>query len=173
MTISNGAPPIRERRLDMVLAVIFGFFAFTSLTMDILTGLNVNLLETWYPLAKPVYDYAVLADPLLIVNPPALQVMCGISAFIFGPFTLWLVRALWVGDRRIRIPAIVYASAITYSMPVYFFIEFMSATPPTHLPIFFGATLPYLIFPVVLLWHMWVSPFWRQDVAGAVTFQDR
>jgi hypothetical protein len=162
MNTSSDIPPIRERKLDFALAIIFSFFAFTSLAMDSLTGLNINLLATSYPFAKPIYDYAMLADPLLVVNPPALQVMCGISAFIFGPFTLWLVRALWVGDRRIRIPAIVYASAITYSMPVYFFIEFMSDTPPTHLPIFFGATLPYLLFPMVLLRHMWVSPFWNQ-----------
>ena len=162
MNTTSVIPPIRERKLDFALAIIFSFFAFTSLAMDSLTGLNINLLSTSYPFAKPIYDYAMLADPLLIVNPPALQVMCGISAFIFGPFTLWLVRALWVGDRRIRIPAIVYASAITYSMPVYFFIEFMSDTPPTHLPIFFGATLPYLLFPIVLLRHMWVCPFWNQ-----------
>jgi len=167
MTSQLAIPPIKERRLDRILAFVFAFFAFTSLTMDSLTGLNINLLTTAYPFAKPIYFYAELADPLLLVNPPALQIMCGISAFVFGPFTIWLVRALWIGDRRIRIPAIIYASAITYSMPVYFFIEFMSATPPANLPIFFAATLPYMVFPIILLWHMWVDPFWSQSVEPA------
>ena len=148
--------------VDRFLSVVFGFFAFTSLAMDWLTALNVNLATSSYPLAKPVYDYAQLADPLLIVNPPALQIMCGISAFVFGPFTVWLSWALWTGYRAIRIPAIIYASAIVYSMPVYFYIEFMSATPPTNQPVFWGATLPYLIFPLYLLWRLCTAPEWQQ-----------
>ena len=152
----------RQRPLiDRVLSIVFGFFAFTSLAMDWLTALNVDLSKSSYPLAKPVYDYALMADPLLITNPPALQIMCGISAFIFGPFTVWLARALWVGDLRVRIPAIIYASAIIYSMPVYFYIEYMSETPPTNAGVFWGATLPYLIFPMILLWRMWTGEEWK------------
>ena len=128
--------------------------------MDSLTGLDVNLKESAYPFARPVYEYALIADPLLIINPPALQAMCFISAFIFGPFTLLLVWALKTGARWIRVPALIYGSALTYSMPVYYFMEFMSETPPPNLVVFLGATLPYLVAPILLVWHMWRSPFW-------------
>ena len=160
MTIAPLVTSKSHSSIDRMLAVVFGVFAFTSLSMDWLTALNVNLKTSAYPLAKPIYDYALMADPLLIVNPPALQVMCGISAFIYGPFTIWLAWALWTGHRRIRIPAIIYASTIIYSMGVYFYIEFMGETPPTHLPIFLGATLPYLLFPMLLLWRMWSGGYW-------------
>lgn len=55
-------------------------------------------------------------DPLLLHPPIGLEIQTFISAFVFGPFYLLLVYAFSTGRDWIRMPAILYVSAMTYGM---------------------------------------------------------
>lgn len=156
MSQTTASPrPITQRPLDLGLAVVFSVFAVTSLVFDMMTALDIPLQGSTNPLAQATLSYATTVDPLLLQNPLFLRLMCVVSAFVMGPFYLVLVYALVKSRPWIRLPSIVYASAILYSMVIYLGVELLGDTPPLNLPAFLGATLPYVIAPLVLLVRMW------------------
>src|SRR5439155_1098081 len=86
--------------------------------------------------ARANWWYANGTDPLLLHAPIGLKVQVAISAFVFGPFYLLLVYAFVAGRDWIRMPAIVYVSAMTYGMVLLFGAEFLGDLPPTNVPKF-------------------------------------
>ncbi len=155
MTGPSDPIPLRARPRDWFFVVAFGFFALSSWLSDTVAALGISArADSPNPLARASYFYARGADPLLIANPFYLQVSCFISAFVFGAFYPVLVYAFVRGRNWIRIPAIVYVSAMTYGMVMFLAMEFLGPLPPTDLPWFFSWNLPYLLIPLALGWRM-------------------
>lgn len=142
------------RRIDAFFVVTFASFALTSFLFDRTAALDIIGPDSADPFARAIYWYGVRYDPLVLENPLFLQVMSGISAFVFGPFYLWLVRGFVRRDERIRIPAIVYAWMMLYSMVVHLAVELWGELPPPNIPVFVGVYAIYVIAPVLLLWRM-------------------
>ncbi len=147
--------PLRQRPGDWFFVVAFSLFAFTSFFSDTLAGLGVRFSPdagSWWVRAN--YWYAAGTDPYFLAHPAHLQVQTFISGFIFGPFYLLLVYAFVTGRDWIRMPAIIYVSAMVYGMIVFLGSEFVSQLPPTNLAKFLGFNLPYLIVPLLLGYRM-------------------
>lgn len=159
-----GAGSKRHVRLgDRLLAGWALSFAATSLIFDRIAALECGPLQPADSGPKALfYWWATTYDPLIAANPLWLQIMSGVSAFVFGPFYAWLAASLLRG-RAVRGPAIVYASVMLYSMVVFLGVHaFGELRPPVP---WLVALLyaPYVLFPLVLLWRFLPRPYDPQE----------
>jgi len=147
-------PAPRRTVLDAFLVATLCAFAATSLLCDRTAALDIIAPDSADPFARAVYWYGVRYDPLVVANPLFLQVMSGISAFVFGPLYLWLARGLWRRDRSIRLPALLYVATMLYSMVVHLAAEIWGELPPPHWDVFVAVYAPYVVVPIALAWRL-------------------
>ena len=90
--------------------------------------------------------------------------MFGIDAFVFGTFYLVLVYAFVRQRNWIRLPALLFASAMFYSVVVYVLMEaFSEHAEQTNLPMVLLIGSPYTLMPLLLVYRMWKpNPFGTQ-----------
>ena len=157
------APP--RRPLDKVFIVAFSIFAFTSLILEQWIVWGVDLRAATDPLGRAWRWYAETYDPLLLDRLLSIRVMFGIDAFVFGTFYLVLVYAFLRRRNWIRVPALLYAAAMVYSVVVYDLMEaFSEHAAETNLPMVLLIGAPYTIIPILLIWRMWEpEPFGPAD----------
>jgi emopamil binding protein len=146
---------LRERPGDWLFVLAFSFFAFSSCFSDAVVTRGVPLAPDspsfW---ARANWWYANGTDPLLFHPPIGFRMQTGVSAFVFGPFYLVLVYAFLTGRDWIRMPALLYVSAMVYGMVIVLGTEFLGDEPPTNVPKFLAFNLPYLFVPLLLGWRM-------------------
>lgn len=149
--------PMRERPFDLFLVCWFCLFAVSSLVFEPFIVFDVDLEATTDPIGKTWYWYASSFDPLFLDTPLWLRIMCGIDAFVFGPFYLVLVYALVSGKEWIRVPALLYGAAIIYSTLVYFGYEVLDPEnrARANLTAVFLVNIPFTLVPLLLVWRMW------------------
>src|SRR4051794_34829258 len=101
--------PLLQRPVDLVFAIVFACFTVNCLAFDSLNALGIPLAgDSPNPLARATFNlYAKDADLLLIANPWLVQIECFISVFLFAPFYLVAIYALWKQRAWIHLPAIV------------------------------------------------------------------
>jgi hypothetical protein len=148
--------PLRERPVDLFFVVVFSCFICTCILFDALNALNVPISPTSpNALARLMYEhYAKDTDLLIIANPFWVQLQLWVSAFLFAPFYACAIYALVKGRDWIHIPAIAFASAMTYSLVLYlgaqFADPFVSPAPVKIL----AANLPYAIVSIAFAYRM-------------------
>lgn len=168
--------PLRERKLDWFFVVAFSFFILTSIITDSVNGLNGSLdPDSAYVVERFIYDnYARIADPLLILNPPQVRWSAFISAFVWLPLYFVFLFGFIKGWNKIRVPGLVYGGALAHGMITYMAegtLGFM-ATEGWADPLlcagciepqtwrYLLANLPYLIVPALMIVRMWrPNPF--------------
>lgn len=142
--------------LDRLFIVAFPIFAFTSLVLEQWIVWGVDLRAAGDPLGRAWRWYAETLDPLLLDRLLSIRVMFGIDAFVFGPFYLVLTYAFVRRRNWIRIPALLYGSAMFYSVVVYNLMEIFSEhAAETNLAMVFLIGAPYTIVPLLLIYRMW------------------
>ncbi len=147
--------PLRHRRFDLMLVAWFVVFAFTSLVMEMYITFRVDLASATDPFGRVWFWYANSFDPVFLDPPYFLWLMCTLDGFVFGPFYLVLIAAFVRGWNWIRLPAIIYVSAIVYSTAIYFGVEFAEEAHRADLPMVLLINIPYTIVPIVLLGRVW------------------
>lgn len=107
-------------------------------------------------------------------TPLWLRIMCGIDAFVFGPFYLVLIYALVRRRSWIRVPALLYGAAIVYSTAVYFGYEILDPAnrAEANLVAVFLVNIPFTIVPLLLIWRMRRRQPFRPSQVG-ITFGRR
>ena len=153
---------LRERPFDLFLVARFCVFAFTSLVMEMYITFGVDLEGATDPFGRIWYWYASSYDPIFLDPPFYLWLMCSIDGFVFGPFYILLIVAFVRKENWIRLPAIVYASAIVYSTVVYFGVEFVEEAGRANLLAVVLVNIPYTIVPLLLLGRVWSGPVFRE-----------
>jgi hypothetical protein len=114
--MTTGAPAnltLRERRIDIVLAVVFAAFTVTSVISDLLPTIGVDFShpsDNFF--VQSNYWYAHDADPLFMNPPDWMRIVTGLSAFVYMPFYVVLVYALLTARNWIQLPAVIYATMI-------------------------------------------------------------
>ncbi|MBN8217262.1 MAG: DUF2781 domain-containing protein [Spirochaetes bacterium] len=150
--------PLRERRLDLVLALVFMWFTISSGIADAVSTLGVAMApDSPNLLARMNWWYAHDCDPLFM-NPPFWMRICtGLSAFVYGPFYVLLAWALLKGKNWIQLPAVIYATMISVITGIIIFgVEFFGEPAfrtPNPLK-FLSFNLPYVLIPLLLLARM-------------------
>jgi hypothetical protein len=131
-------------------------FATVSFTLDAALALGVALDGSSTSVtARILADvYVTGTDPLLVDNPPFIRVMAAANAFVFGPFYLVLIYALWAGRAWIRLPALMYAATMTYNMVIVLGVHVVGDYEHDDLPKFLVFNLPFLLIPLALAWRM-------------------
>lgn len=152
--VDTGQLGERWRRFDLLLACGFIAFVFTSLLFDSQPALGITPRADGPLLVRLNHLFASRVDPILLDPPLYFRLMCGISAFVYGPFYIVLAYALIRRRAWIRVPALVYASTILYSLVVITGEALFGPVKPLHWPFFLLAYTPYLIFPGLLFWRM-------------------
>jgi hypothetical protein len=149
--------------------VAFSFFAFTSLILQQWIVWGVDLRTATDPFGRAWRWYAETFDPLLLDRLHSIRVMFGIDAFVFGTFYLVLVYAFVRRRNWIRLPALLYGSAMVYSVLVYNLMEaFSERAAETNLPMVLLIGAPYTIIPLLLIYRMWKpDPFGREEPRAA------
>jgi hypothetical protein len=156
--VSDGNLPLKQRRLDLVFAIVFTLFAVTSGISDAVPTLGVEMSpDSPNVLARANYWYAVDTDPLFMHPPMWMRLVTGLSAFVYGPFYLVLAYCLLKGRNWIQLPAVIYATMISSITGVIVFgVEFFGepqfrTTNPVK---FLSFNLPYVLLPLLLLVRM-------------------
>ena len=152
--------PLRERSFDAFLVFWFVLFAISSLVFEPFIVFDVDLATTTDIVGRTWYWYARSFDPIFLDTPLWLRIMCGIDAFVFGPFYLVLIYAFVRGRNWIRIPALLYGAAIVYSTAVYFGYEVFDPDnrAQASLPAVSLVNIPFTIVPLLLMWRMRSAP---------------
>jgi hypothetical protein len=159
--MTPGAPAnlaLRERRIDLVFAVVFAAFIVTSVISDLLPTIGVDFShpsDNFF--VQSNYWYAHDADPLFMNPPDWMRIVTGLSAFVYMPFYVVLVYALLTARNWIQLPAVIYATMIASITGIIVFgVEFFGEPAlRTHNPAkFLAFNLPYVILPLLLLVRM-------------------
>jgi hypothetical protein len=158
---------LRERRIDIFLAVVFAVFAVTSVISDLLPTVGVGFSHSSANvIVRGNYWYAHDADPLFMNPPDWMRIVTGLSAFGYMPFYLLLVFALVAGKNWIQLPSVIYATMIVSITGVIVFgVEFFGEPAlRTHNAVkFLSFNLPYVLVPLLLLVRMRKpAPFTRR-----------
>lgn len=146
----------KRHPLDWVFIVAFPVFAFTSLVLEQWIVWGADLRNPTDPLGRAWGWYAQTLDPLLLDRLLSIRVMFGIDAFLFGPFYLVLFYAILRRRNWIRIPALLFSSAMFYSVVVYILMEvFSEHAADTDLVMVLLIGAPYTVAPLLLTYRMW------------------
>lgn len=148
--------PLRQRPLDAVLVFFFCVFAATSLVYEQYIVFDVDLSKTTDVFGRSWYWYARSFDPIFLETPLWLRIMCTVDAYVFGPMYLVLIFAFIKACNWVRVPALVYGSAIVYSTVVYFGWEFLDARnrAEANLLAVTIVNIPYTVVPLLLMWRV-------------------
>jgi hypothetical protein len=161
------AIPLRKRPFDAFLVFCFCVFSISSLVYEQFVVFGVDLSSTTDIFGRSWYWYARSFDPVFLDPPLWLRIMCTIDAYVFGAFYLVFIYAFVKGRNWVRIPALLYGSAIVYSTIVYFGWEFLDAEnrAQANLLAVFVVNIPYTIVPLLLMWRVRQrEPFGRHEV---------
>jgi hypothetical protein len=157
--------PLRRRPLDLVLIGFFAIFAVTSLVMEPYFVFGVDYHRAGDPFAAGWLFYSQY-DPAFLDRPLFLRVMCAIDFVVFGPFYLVLIYAFWKGRDWIRLPALLYVTAVVYSTVVYFAWEFIGERARANLPMVVACNIPYTIVPLVAAFRLRRSRPFTETATG-------
>ena len=145
--------PLSARPRDWFFVVVFAAFALTSFLVDTLPALGWSTF---------MHDALVASyadcDPMFMRPPPFLLVAATVSGFVWGPLYCWFVWGFLRGRAVIRVPALLYAGAVTLAMLMIFAEELGSPVPAWASPRpwkFAAYNLPYLIVPMLTGLRMW------------------
>lgn len=144
------APRLVKRPLDIFLIFCLVTFAFVSFVMEMYAVFGVDLSQTTSPFGRAWYFYASSWDPLFLNPPLYLRVMCGVDAFVFGPFYLIVAYGLARARDWVRIPGIILVSAVVYSTLIYFGVEFIGERSRANLEMVALVNCPYTAIPLIL-----------------------
>ncbi len=150
--------PLRQRPLDIFFMVVFSAFTLTSLISDLLptVGMDFTHPSTNF-IVNSNYWYAVDTDPLFMHPPMWMRFVTGLSAFVYMPFYVVLVIALWRAWNAIQLPSVIYATMIsTITGVIVFGVEFFGGSQwQTPNPVkFLSFNTPYVLLPILLLVRM-------------------
>jgi len=151
-----GAKPLRSRPLDVFLVACFGVFSISSFVYEQFIIFGIDLAEATDVFGRTWHWYASSFDPVFLDPPLWLRIMCTIDGYVFGAFYPVFIYAFVRGRNWVRIPALIYGSAIVYSTLIYFGWEFLDTAnrAAANLPVVILVNVPYTIVPLLLMWRV-------------------
>jgi hypothetical protein len=138
-------------RLEWIIVVMCGFFALTSFLVDPCSAFNIPIdAHSKCPIIRATSQWAQRTDPLWLANPPVVRIQTGLSVFVYGPFYLLTIGALFRKASWIRLPALLISGALFTNVLVYIIASFIGYHVNQPLT-FLAVNLPYALLPVALV----------------------
>jgi len=176
--VSRQSIPLSQRRGDIVIIAFFLVnVLFITYTVDLEQVVIPNVAHFTYPIWPPhalvdlFHWYGRTFDPLIVARPVWWRATIWIDVLFFGPFYVFAIYAYIRGKEWIRIPSIIYSSVMLTNLVIIFSEEFAGPNATPHPQIVLLENLPWLLFPIYIIYRMWRSPapFTRAEQAIPAT----
>jgi emopamil binding protein len=174
--MSRRVIPLSQRPGDIAILAFFLInILFITYVVDLEQLVIANPAHFTYPLWPPrpavdlIHWYGRAFDLDLIARPVWWKMTIWIDNLLFGPFYLAAIYAYLTGKEWIRIPSIIYASMLLTNVLIILGEEWAGAYASPNFPVVLLANLPWLLFPLYIIYRMWryPHPFTRASVADA------
>lgn len=157
--------PLSKRPGDIALLAFFLVnILFISYIVDIEQLIIANPYHFTYPIWPPapavnaIHWWGSTFDPLQMARPAWWKMTIWIDDLFFGPFYIVAIYAYIRGKEWIRIPSLIYGSTLFTVVLIIMSEEVGGIHATPHLPIVFLANLPWLVFPIYIIYRMWRYP---------------
>ncbi len=154
--------PLSRRKLDIAIVAFFCVnVLFITYVVDLEQLVIANPSHFTYPIWPPgpavdlIHWWGRTFDHDLLARPAWWKVTIWIDNLGFGPFYLVAIYAFVTGKDWIRIPSVMYASALFTIVLIILGEEWRGQYASPNLPIVLLANLPWLTFPVLIIARMW------------------
>jgi len=170
--------PLSKRPGDIAILAFFLLnLLFITYIVDIEQVIIADPGHFTYPLWPPpvavdmIHWWGRTFDPVVLARPAWWKVTIWIDAVFFGPFYLVAIYAYVKGKEWIRLPSIIYGSVLLTVVVVILGEEIWGTHATPHLPIVLLANLPWVLFPIYIIYRMWhyPAPFTRVNSLGPVS----
>jgi hypothetical protein len=154
--------PISQRRGDIAIVILFVInILFITYMVDVEQLVIPDPTHFTYPAWPPkiavdaTHWWGRTFDPVLMARPPWWKTTIWIDALFFGPFYIIAIYAYVKGKDWIRIPSIIYASVLITNVLIILSEERYGPYATPHWPVVFLFNLPWLLFPLYIIYRMW------------------
>jgi len=158
--------PLSKRPIDIAFIIFFCInFFFITYIVDLEQLVIANADHFSYPGWPPaavidlVHWYGHHFDPVLIARPAWWRATIWIDAIFFGPFYAIAIYAYAKGRNWIRFGSIIWATAMLTNVFIILFEEMHGEHASPQLPRVFLSNAAWVIFPLLVLYRMWRSPY--------------
>jgi hypothetical protein len=158
--------PLAQRPGDIAILIFFVInFLFITYIVDFETLVIPDPSSFDYPTWPPppavdlIHWWGRTFDPVLLARPPWWKATIWIDALFFGPFYAVAIYAYIKGKDWIRIPSIIYSSTLITNVLIILSEERYGPHASPNWPVVLLANLPWLLFPIYIIYRMWRSPF--------------
>ena len=158
--------PLSKRPLDIAFIIFFCVnFFFITYMVDLEQLVIANADHFNYPGWPPasiidlVHWYGHHFDPVLIARPAWWRATIWIDAIFFGPFYAVAIYAYAKGRNWIRFGSIIWASVMLTNVFIILFEEVNGEHASPQLLRVFLSNAAWVIFPLLVLYRMWRSPY--------------
>jgi EXPERA (EXPanded EBP superfamily) len=172
--MENHTIPLKNRRLDMVIAVFFLInLLFITYIVDLEQLVIPNAAHFTYPIWPPrplvdlIHAYGRMYDHDLIARPVWWKMTIWIDNLLFGPFYVVAIYAYVKGKNWIRLPSVIYASMLLTNVIIILGEESAGQFASPNFPFVLADNLLWLVFPLIIIGRMWSSehPFTQPAVS--------
>jgi EXPERA (EXPanded EBP superfamily) len=157
--------PLSQRRGDIAIIAFFLVnILFITYIVDLEQLIIPNASHFTYPFWPPhalvdlIHWWGRTFDPLIIARPAWWKATIWIDALFFGPFYVFAIYAYSKGKEWIRVPSIIYSSVMMTNVIIILGEEFSGPNATPHPQIVLLENLPWLLFPIYIIYRMWRSP---------------
>ena len=157
--------PLLKRPADLVIVAFFVVnLLFITYIVDLEQLVIPDPAHFTYPLWPPpftvdmVHWWGRTFDPVLLARPVWWKMTIWIDALFFGPFYVIAIYAFVRQREWIRIPGIIYASVMLTNVTIILGEEAFGAYRTPQFGVVLLANLPWLIFPLFIIYRLGRSP---------------
>ena len=154
--------PFARRPADFAFLIFFVVnLTFITYVVDleqlVIADPNHFTPPLWPPpaLVELVHWWGRSFDPLQWARPAWWRATIWIDVLGFGPYYAVAIFAFLRGRDWIRTPSIIWASVMLTNVTIIMFEEMIGPHATPRPGIVWAANLPWLLFPVLVIWRMW------------------
>ncbi len=154
--------PLARRPADFAFLIFFVVnLTFITYVVDleqlVIADPNHFTPPLWPPpaLVELVHWWGRSFDPLQWARPAWWRATIWIDVLGFGPYYAVAIFAFLRGRDWIRTPSIIWASVMLTNVTIIMFEEMIGPHATPRPGIVWAANLPWLLFPVLVIWRMW------------------
>ncbi|UJR17727.1 hypothetical protein I4U23_004625 [Adineta vaga] len=167
------------RTIDKIIIVSFIFFFIFAIFIDYINAVSpenkrIRYEDTskwiWPPqfVLKVFYWWCEHADPFLLENETVAKYLAVLSPFLFAPFYLIGIYAIYNKKQWIRFPMIIYSFVLFFDLNYFFYQAIYGIEKSNNLLLFTLGYGYYQIFPLILIYRFWSKNVFKTSISTRI-----